>query len=139
MEKELKETNPLSTPGNIDRRKHPRFPVHLRVEYQRANHARTHAGQVIDISESGLMLNLSERAEVGQNLSLRMFIGSGISKSIEAGVRVVWRQFIKGSGYRIGGKFIDISSEEKIKLEFLLRHLMKPKTRQGVSHFPRLL
>jgi len=75
MEREVKETAPLFTPGNTDRRKHPRFPVHLRVEYQRANHARTHAGRVLDISESGLLLHLSERVEVGQNLSLKMFIG----------------------------------------------------------------
>jgi hypothetical protein len=94
---------------------------------------------VVDISESGLMLHLSERAEVGQNLSLKMFIGSGLSRFIEAGVRVIWKQFSKGSGYRIGGKFIHISSEEKTKLEILLKHLMKPKSHKGFSIFPRLL
>jgi len=31
--------------------------------------------------------------EAGQNLSLKIFIGSGSSKSFEAGVQVVWRQF----------------------------------------------
>ena len=134
-----KETGLLSMPDKIDRRKHPRFPVLLRIEYQRATHARTHAGRVLDISESGLMLHLSERVEVGHNLNLKMFIGSGISKFIDAGVRVVWKQFNKGNGYRIGGKFMHISSEEKIKLEFLLRHLMKAKAHEGLNSFPRLL
>jgi len=31
--------------------------------------------------------------EVGQNPSLKIFIGSGISKSFDAGVQMVWRQF----------------------------------------------
>ena len=128
MEREVRETVPLSTTGSPDRRRHPRFPAHLRVEYRRPSHAKNHAGQVLDISESGLMLHLSEQTEVGQNLRLKMFMVSGISSFVEAGVRVVWRKAIRGSGYRIGGKFIDIPSEEKIKLGILLRHLMKSKS-----------
>jgi len=128
MERQIKETIPLSTVSNIERRRHPRFPVMLLAECQRVSHARMLAGRVLDISESGLMLHLSERVEVGQDLHLKMFIGSDISKFIEAAVRAVWRQFIRGSGYHIGGKFIDIPSDEKIKFDFLLRHLMKSKS-----------
>jgi hypothetical protein len=66
-----------------------------------------------------------ERAfnQIRNSLGLKIFIGSDPSRIIEAGVRVVWRQFEKGSGYRIGVKFIHIPSEEKIKLEFLLKNL----------------
>ena len=94
---------------------------------------------MLDISERGLLLHLSERMEVGQNLNLRIFIGSGVSKFIEAGVQVVWRQFNKGSGYRIGAKFIHVPSEEMIKLEILLKHLMNAKTHQGLNRSPTLL
>jgi len=111
----------------MDRRQSPRFPVHLRAECRRSNDARRHAGRVLDISESGLLLQLSERIEVGQNLSLKIFIGSDISKSIEAGVQVVWRQFNKGSGYRIGAKFIHVPSEERIKLEILLKPVVSQR------------
>ena len=120
MGKEAKETTPLFTPVNIDRRRHPRFSVHLRAEYSRATDAKSHSGRVLNISESGLLLHLFERIEVGHNLKLKIYIGSGLSRFIEAGVRVIWKQFNKGSGYRIGAKFIHIPSEEMIKLRILL-------------------
>jgi len=133
MEKEKKETIPFLAPVNAERRKHPRFPVHLRIEYRRGTGSRIHFGQLLDISEGGLFLHLSEAVEVGQNLSLKIFIGSGISKFIEAGVRVVWRQFKKGAGYRIGARFIHLPSEEMKKLKALLEHLIKPKPRKDLK------
>ena len=107
-----KETNPPLVPVNAERRKHSRFPVHLRIEYRRGIGSRSYFGQLLDISESGVLLHLSEGMEVGQDLRLKIFIGSGIPKFIEARVRVVWRQFKKGAPYRIGARFIHISSEE---------------------------
>jgi hypothetical protein len=71
--------------------------------------------------------------EVGQDLRLKIFIGSGLSRIIEAGVRVVWRQFKKGAGYRIGARFIHLPSEEMKKLKVLLEHLMKPKPRKDLK------
>jgi len=128
MEKE-EETNPLFPPVvNTDRRRHSRFSIHLRIEYRRTTDAKSHTGKVLDISESGLLLHLFERMEVGQDLKLKMYIGSGFSKFIEPVVRVVWRQFKKGAGYRIGARFIHIPLEGKVKLEIFLRQLMKLKT-----------
>lgn len=129
MEKEEKETTPRFEWVNIEKRKHPRFLVHLRVEYWRINDSKSHTGRVVDISEGGLLLYLSEPVGVGQNLRLKIFIGSGLLKFLEAEVRVVWKQFEKDRVYRIGAKFIHISPEEMIKLKILLNNLLNVKNR----------
>jgi c-di-GMP-binding flagellar brake protein YcgR len=134
----MEEEIPVLTAVNAERREHPRFPIRLRIEYRRLKGSRCHFGQLLDISESGLLLNLSEGTEVGQNLRLKIFVSSGFSKIIEAVVRVVWRQFKKGAGYRIGARFIDLPPEQMEKVRILLHHLMKPKPGRDskVSVFP---
>ena len=128
MENEEKKMIPLQAPVvNTERRKHPRFPVHLRIQYCLFTGSRSHFGQVLDISRSGLLLHLSEAVEVGQNLRLKIFVGSGTSKFIEALVRVVWRKSEKGAGYRIGVRFVHLSSEEMKKLRILLDQITKPR------------
>ena len=74
---EGKEAPPLSESFNSDRRKHPKYPVHLRIEYPKAGNGKSGAGRVGNISEGGVLLYLSDWVEIGQTLRLKIFAASG--------------------------------------------------------------
>jgi tetratricopeptide (TPR) repeat protein len=54
--------------------------------------------------------------EVGQNLKLRIFFNSDLeSKRIETDVQVAWKGIdLEGSGYRMGVRFVNISSSSAL-------------------------
>ena len=132
MEKGERETEPRFGLANFEGRRHPRFSIDLPVEYWPISSSRTRPGRMMDISEGGLLLHLSEPLEIGQNLGLNLFIDSGPDlDSIEAlvQVEVVWRdiQLEKEGDCRIGVKFVDISPEDMEKLRGFLNTLMNFK------------
>ncbi len=109
---------------NFELRKYPRYSLELPIEYWKTDLPRNHRGRTANISEGGLMLFVSEGIEMGQNLRVRIFFGSSLASGfIEAQVEVVWRDihWMSEEDYRIGVKFVDISSEERGKLEDLLK------------------
>ena len=52
----------IARPVNIERRKHPRFPIDLRAEYRGPNDARRQTGRVLNVSGS-------------ENVIFRLFFG----------------------------------------------------------------
>jgi len=85
---------------------------------------------MIDVSEGGLLLHLSEPMEIGQVFGLTLFITSSHDlDAIEAlvQVQVVWKDTPVGKDgdYRVGVKFIDISPEDMDKLKNFLNTLEK--------------
>ncbi len=129
---EEKETEPRFGLANFEKRRHPRFSVDLPIEYWPLDKSKSRPGRMIDVGEGGLLLHLSEPVEIGQNLGLNLFIDIGPNlDSIEALVRVevVWKDLYLGKDgdYRIGVKFVDISSEDMDKLKEFLNTLMNSK------------
>jgi len=128
MEKEAQEQETQLRHGtvNFEKRKHPRFSVDLPVEYYKIGSPLKHNGRTMNASQSGLLLYFSEPVRIGQYLSLKLILSSGLGfTAIETIVEVVWTDIYLGEGwgdYRIGVKFIDISPEDMNKLKnFLLR------------------
>ncbi len=107
-----KTQDPLWRPANFNKRQYRRFSIDLPGKWWRTKNPESNSCRVVDISKGGLQLHVSEKIEVGQNLKLRIFIDSGIeSKSIETDVQVVWKGVnLRGSGYRMGVRFVDVSS-----------------------------
>jgi len=131
-EEEEKETEPRFGLANFEKRRHPRFSIDMPIEYWPVNKSKSRPGRMIDVSEGGLLLHLSEPLEIGQNLGLNLFIDIGPDlDSIEALVRVevVWKDICLGKDgdYRIGVKFVDISAEDMDKLKNFLNTLMNSK------------
>jgi len=119
---------------NLELRKYPRYSLELPIEYWETEKPQNHHGRTINISEGGLMLFIAEEFEIGQNLKLKIFFGSSLNLSfIEAQVEVVWRDihWMREEDYRIGVKFVDISSGDKEKLENLLKKTDLLKTLQN--------
>jgi c-di-GMP-binding flagellar brake protein YcgR len=116
---------------NFELRKYPRFSLDLPIEYWETEKPQNHRGRMVNISEGGLMLFVTEEMEMGRNLRVKIFFGSSLSFGfIEAQVEVVWRDmhWMSEEDYRIGVKFVDISPENKEKLEDFLKKtsLLKP-------------
>ena len=112
---------------NIERRNHSRAPIVLPVEYWPLNNSKSRPGRTGDISEGGVLLYLPEEIESGQNLRVKIFMGTGLElKPIEAFVQVVWKDLHSGNRnyYRIGVRFVDISAENMEKLKKFLNDAM---------------
>lgn len=123
----------------LEKRRHPRYSVDLPVEYWQIDKSKSRPGQVIDISEGGLLLQLSEPLEIGQVVGLALFITPGPNlDAIEASAQVVvvWRDAYAGKDgpYRAGVKFVDISPADMDKWKNLLNTL-EFKTPSGLK-FP---
>ena len=128
---------------NFERRKHPRWAIDLPVEYGRIGSFKNRPGRTGDLSEGGLLLYLPEEIEVGQDLWLKLFMGTERElKSIEARVQVVWKDFLgaeKNEFRRVGVKIVDISPEDMGKLENFLRTLIIRKATPEMNIPARLL
>ncbi|MCX5909857.1 MAG: PilZ domain-containing protein [Deltaproteobacteria bacterium] len=135
------EIKPCFGTVNFERRKHPRFSIDLPVEYWQI-HNRGQPTCTFDTSQGGLMFFLPEEIEVGQNLGIKLFIGPGLElKPIAAAVQVVWKDLHLGKtgDYRMGVKFVDISSEDLGGLKNFLRTLKKEETHSEMNLPPKLL
>ena len=129
--------------ANFERRKHPRWSIDLPVEYRPIGSCKSGPGRTGDLSEGGLLLYLPDEMEVGQDLWLKLFVGTELElKLIEATVRVVWKDFYGGEKNdfrRVGVKIVDISPEDMGKLENFLRTLIIRKATPELNIPPRLL
>ena len=126
---------------NFERRKHPRISVNLPVEYRKIENPKPHPAHTGDLSEGGLLLHISEPIELGQELSLKLFFTSArVLTSVTALVQVAWKDIrIANDGvYRIGVKFVDISSEGLTLLKGFLNSLSSLKSAQELITSPRL-
>ncbi len=112
------ERKPHWGPANFMKRKYRRFSIDLPVQYWQTEISESKSCRAIDISKGGLQLYVSEKIGVGQNLKLRIFIDSSLeSKPIETDIRVVWTgNDVEGNGYRMGARFVDISSSSPLLL-----------------------
>jgi c-di-GMP-binding flagellar brake protein YcgR len=111
--------------ASLERRKHKRYLVNLPVEYYHVDSPIASSGQMGNVSEGGLMLYSHEKMEVGQQLRLKIFfpIGPELGK-IEALAELVWVTSLveeKWGSHSWGLKFVQMSSEDRTKLEEFLK------------------
>ena len=127
---------------NFERRKHPRISVNLPVEYRKIENPKPHPAHTGDLSEGGLLLYISDTIEIGQDLNLKLFFSPGRElTTVKAHVQVVWKDIrIENKGlYRIGVKFVNISSEDLLSIKGFLNNLMTLKSVQELNPSTRLL
>jgi len=136
MGKEEKESKPHFGTVNFERRKRPRLSVALPVEYWQGDNPTSHHGRTADIGEGWLLLYISEKMEIGQNLRVKLFLDSGPKlKTIEAQAQIVWKDFRlrKDGYYRIGVRFVNISLEDTEKIRSFLNNPMNAKIPSGFN------
>jgi len=107
----------------LERRKYPRFPVDLPIDYTLMENGNADVGSVTNASEGGLKVFLNERMDVGTKMVIFIpFILDAEATGIKATCRVVWRDFgavAGGSRYQYGLQFMDIGQEDVHKLRKL--------------------
>jgi hypothetical protein len=111
--------------AKFEKRRHPRFLLHLPIEYDRVNSDLNFSGYTSNASKSGLMVNLPEQMDIGQYLKITLFFSFGSDlDSVKMLSQVVWTDHVGEDGsYRSGVRFVDITSEDMNRLETLLNKL----------------
>jgi len=124
MKTEEKKAKVRYAVASLERRRNPRFPIRLAIEYSRANSPINQTGQTADASERGLQILLPEPMEIGQTLNMKLFFSSGSKlNSVEVLAEVVWMNTQLSEGeklFRSGVRFINISREGMTKLKDFL-------------------
>jgi c-di-GMP-binding flagellar brake protein YcgR len=109
----------LNDLGKPDGRQHPRALLYLPVEYQGNNPKTLRLGHTSNLSPDGVMLNLRERLRIGQRINLSIFVSLGKEvEAIKVDSQVVWVHGAdKDGSFRSGVRFIDLSANDRKKLE----------------------
>jgi c-di-GMP-binding flagellar brake protein YcgR len=127
METEEKKARVRYAVANLERRRNPRFPIRLAIEYYRASSPISQIGQTVDASEGGLQVLLPEPMEIGQKLNMKLFFSSGSKlNSVEVLAEVVWINTQLGEDeklFRSGVRFINVSREGMTELKDFLASL----------------
>jgi hypothetical protein len=102
-----------------EERRHPRVILNLPIEYSSGRTHRPRAGHTFNLSPDGVMVNLPERLDIGQQIGLSIFFSFGQRVEwVRVNSQVIWVDSIQQAGsYRSGIKFIDLSSHDRSKLE----------------------
>ncbi len=125
-----------------ERRKFPRFPVSLPLEYGRTNESRRRAGVAADISKMGLQVLSIFRVLIGTELRITIIFPLGYElTTLDVGATVVWKTHYDGgdlTGYKYGLKFTRIAEKDRMKLDYFLNaHLSVHLSTNELSEGPQ--
>ncbi len=125
-----------------ERRRSPRFPVSLPIEYWKMNQSGCMGGLAGNISETGLLIFATQEIDVGTKLIITVLFpdGYGLDK-FEVLASVVWQSRsdeMESNGYKYGVQFIHISEKDRMKLDHFIcaqlsAHLSMNEPFQGSS------
>ena len=100
-------------------RQYARVHLHLPVEYYADNPKVPRLGHTTNLSPAGVMLNISEKLDIGQSINLAIFVSWGKSiDAIKVNSQVIWVDGAEKDGEFLSGvKFMDLSANDRNKLE----------------------
>ena len=108
----------------IEKRRHPRLPVDMPLEYRVKDQSHAHGGLVVNASESGLLIHSVKDMPVGLKLNVVVLFPKGFElANFEVSAEIVWKDFHlynDSSGYQYGLKIIKMLAEDHRKLKRLL-------------------
>ncbi len=110
-----------------EKRKHPRFPMELPLEY-RENDGSLHGAIVVNLSEGGLLIHSIQDMSIGSVLKVRVFFENEYELDhFKMHAKIVWkgRHFeTDWKGYKYALELVEISEEDHRKLvELINSHL----------------
>ncbi len=116
--------------NNKERRSHARFIIDLPLEYRDMDGSCLCGGIVVNVSEGGLLIETVRDIPVGTELNVTVLFPKGFElANFTVVAKIVrkepyWKEDWKGNqywkGYQYGLAFIQISEEDRWKLNFLL-------------------
>jgi hypothetical protein len=115
---------------NKERRSHARFIIDLPLEYRDMDDSCYRGGMVVNVSEGGLLIETVRDISVGTELKVTVLFPKGfeladfkvVAKIVrkEPYCKEDWKGNQCWKGYQYGLAFIQISAEDRWKLNFLL-------------------
>lgn len=112
-----------------ERRKSPRLPVDLPVEYRIKDLPHAHGGLVVNVSEGGLLIHSAKDMPLGLKLNIAvMFLTDYEFAHFEVTAEIVWKElhlYNHSEGYQYGLRIIQILEEDHWKLKQLLNSEFK--------------
>lgn len=113
----------------IERRKCPRSPVDLPVEYRIKDFSHAHGGLVVNVSEGGLLIHSARNMPLGLKLIVAvMFPAEYEFAHFEVTAEIIWKDFHWynfSEGYQYGLKIVQILDEDHWKLRQILSSPLK--------------
>jgi hypothetical protein len=113
-----------------ERRSHARFIIDLPLEYRDMDGSCLRGGIVVNVSEGGLLIETFRDIPVGTELNITVLFPKGFRlDDLKVVAKIVrkepyWKEDLRGNqywkGYQCGLEFIQISAEDRWKLNFLL-------------------
>ncbi|MGO8988775.1 MAG: PilZ domain-containing protein [bacterium] len=116
--------------SNRERRSYPRFIIDLPLEYRVMDGPCLRGGIVVNASEGGFLIETTRDIPVGMELNVTVLFPKGfeladfkvVAKIVrkEPYRREDWKGVPWREGYQYGLEFIQISQEDRLKLDLLL-------------------
>jgi hypothetical protein len=120
-ERDLKMDHP-SLSG--ERRRHPRYSIDLPLNFKLTENPVIYPGLSIDASEAGLQIQTLKDMPIGIKLYIEVLFAKGFElANLQGMVQVIWKdEHLQKdwTGYKYGLKFVQISSQNHLKLKLLL-------------------
>ncbi len=111
----------------LESRKFPREHLEVPLLYSVRDDDKDYIGHMEEAIEGGILIYVKDNLAVGTNLDIEIFPPEYCGlQSIKATTQIVWTQLQganDGDGYEYGLKFIDMDSNNFLKLKKLLKHL----------------
>jgi hypothetical protein len=116
--------------NNIERRKHPRFFIDLPAEYRDISDSYLRGAIVVNASKGGFLIETVIDMPLGTELSITVLFSKGFELvDLKVMAKIVWKEPYwkedckagrKWEEYHYGLKFIQMSDEDRWKLNLLL-------------------
>jgi len=107
-----------------DRRQYPRIPVDLPLDYRVPDQSRTHAGLVVNASETGLLMHSIQDLPLGSMLNIAiLFLNEYELTEVKVRAEIVWKDAHRKNdwkGYEYGLRFDPLEGKDRSKLKQLL-------------------
>jgi len=114
----------MKSPSPRERRKSPRLPIDLPLEYRLSAAPRPHGGIAVNASEVGLLIRSIRDIPVGTRLNVAILFPKGFElANFKLLAEIIWKDVHweeNWQGYRYGAKIIKILEDDRLKLKQIL-------------------
>jgi len=110
--------------GVKEKRRHRRILINVPVDFQNIDKENVSPGLVINLSQTGFLLQTFEEMPIGKRINIRVSFPKGFEvANFSAVVEIVWKDVClreDWEGYQYGLKFIKVLNKDLPKLKHFL-------------------
>lgn len=112
--------------GSKEKRRHRRILINVPVDFQNIDKANVSPGLVINLSQTGFLIQTFEEMPIGKRINIKVSFPKGFEvANFSAVVEIVWKDIClweDWEGYQYGLKFIKVLNKDLPKLKHFLNN-----------------